>query len=225
MNPETRGRVIDRLLDEVDKLQRENTSLRTRRALASALNAQTQSVQVQVENSRQLKKVPSAMRVAPSAAGPFVRRAKDYRLVHFGSCGLGKQLDSWNSLCKAMSANGKITELNFHDNALSSLGIGALQDLAAAIQDNSSTLTKLILSSNSLGDAELAALLPGIKQCCNLRELSLDYNDLSDVSCHALGESSCSWSLLTDLGFEGNPQMSLDGRAGLLKDIRDGKEI
>ena len=130
MEAETRGRVIDCLLDQLDRLEAENASLRRARPTRQDVQVVSTHVARSPPSSRQLKKRPSAMRVAPSQAGPLVRRARG-KMVDFGGYGLGKDAESWRSVCRAIKDNGLVSVLNLHDN---DLGITTCTDLAAVME-------------------------------------------------------------------------------------------
>jgi hypothetical protein len=230
-NAKTRGRVIDNLLDQIEALQLEQRELLQAKShrLQTMVIPTTITQQQPRENPKQFTKPPSAQRVAPSRAGPYVRRARDYSNVDFSNCKLGPQLESSGLAIKelfgAIKANKRVTDLNFHDNELHVFGTVGCEALGAAIASNSKDLKTLVLSSNALSDADLTVMLPGMKACSNIKELHLGSNNFTESSCLALAGAVSSWPLLSKLGLEGNLQIGSSAIMELERSMRDAKEI
>ena len=72
-----------------------------------------------------------------------------------------------------------------------------LQMLSKAIARNARQVQALTLYGNQLDDLQLEELLPGLRKLRRLKELRLDCNQLSEISCNAINIATKFWPKLT----------------------------
>jgi hypothetical protein len=88
-----------------------------------------------------------------------------------------------------------------------------LQLLGTAIGENSRLIDSVTLYGNSLTDLQFTELLPGLRKLRRLKELRLDHNDLTELSCEAVSMATSFWPNLERIYFEDNHGMSGDSIA------------